>query len=155
MRRIILACALAGILGVPAFGQGVDPMIGTWKLNVEKSTFVGAPAPKSWTITFTQLPGEGQNLAATLDYLDAQGRSGKFVYTMIIDGQPHPTTGSPNYDASAFIRFGNTINQVDFKNGKAVSAGQARFESGNTYTFTSEGNYAGQPQRRVLVWERQ
>ena len=27
MRRIILACALAGILSVPAFGQGVDPLI--------------------------------------------------------------------------------------------------------------------------------
>jgi hypothetical protein len=35
--RIILACALLGVLGVPAFGQGVDPLIGTWKLNLEKS----------------------------------------------------------------------------------------------------------------------
>jgi hypothetical protein len=152
MKQLCLGVVVAAGLTLPAFGQGVDPYIGTWKLNLEKSTFVGAPAPKSWTITFA---GEGQNLAATLDYVDAQGRSGKFVYTMIIDGQPHPTTGNPNYDSSAFIRFGNTINQVDFKNGKAVAAGQARLNSGNTYTFTSEGNYAGQPQRRVLVWDRQ
>jgi hypothetical protein len=41
MGRIILACALAGVLAVPAFGQGVDPLIGTWKLNLEKSTFTG------------------------------------------------------------------------------------------------------------------
>jgi hypothetical protein len=152
MKRTILALAFFS-LTLPAFGQGIDPYIGTWKLNLEKSTFVGAAVPKSWTITY--VAGEGQTLVATLDYVDAQGRSGKFVYTMIIDGQPHPTTGSPNYDASAFIRFGNTINQVNFKNGKAVDAGHARFETGNIYTFTSEGNYAGLPQRRVLVWDRQ
>jgi hypothetical protein len=34
MRRIILACALAGFLGGTAFGQGVDPLIGTWKLTL-------------------------------------------------------------------------------------------------------------------------
>jgi hypothetical protein len=151
MKRTILALAFF-TLSLPAFGQSVDPLLGTWKLSLEKSTGVGLPALKSQTLTWS---GEGQTLVATLDYVDAQGRSGKFVYTMIIDGQPHPTTGSPNYDASAFIRFGNTINQVNFKNGKAVDAGQARFETGNIYTFTSEGNYAGLPQRRVLVWDRQ
>jgi hypothetical protein len=151
MKRTILALAFF-TLSLPAFGQSVDPLLGTWKLSLEKSTGVGLPALKSQTLTWS---GEGQTLVATLDYVDAQGRSGKFVYTMIIDGQPHPTTGSPNYDASAFIRFGNTINQVNFKNGKAVDAGHARFETGNIYTFTSEGNYAGLPQRRVLVWDRQ
>jgi hypothetical protein len=25
-------------LTLPAFGQGVDPLIGSWKLNLEKST---------------------------------------------------------------------------------------------------------------------
>ncbi len=38
MSRIVFACALAGVLSVPAFGQGVDPLIGTWKFNPEKST---------------------------------------------------------------------------------------------------------------------
>jgi hypothetical protein len=63
MRCIILACALAGVLGVPAFwqspyiltlpapafGQGVDPLVGTWKLNVEKSTSTVLGLPKSLT----------------------------------------------------------------------------------------------------------
>jgi hypothetical protein len=57
MSRIIIACALAGILGVPAFGQGVDPLVGSWKLTLEKSTYVGSPPPKSQTLTFA---GEGQ-----------------------------------------------------------------------------------------------
>jgi hypothetical protein len=92
MRRIILACALAGILGVPAFGQGVDPIIGTWKLNLEKSTYTGAPtAPKNRTATFA---GEGQNLAVTAEGVEANGQPLKVIFRHIYDGQPHPTTGS-------------------------------------------------------------
>jgi hypothetical protein len=62
MRRIILAVALAGVLAGPAFGQGVDPLIGTWKMSPEKSTFVGQTPPKSMGYTFT---GEGQNFTNT------------------------------------------------------------------------------------------
>ena len=40
---------------------------------------------------------------------------------MIFDGQPHPSTGTTNYDSTAYVRFGNTISQVYFKNGKAVA----------------------------------
>jgi hypothetical protein len=40
MKRTILALAFF-TLTLPAFGQSVDPLIGTWKLNLEKSTVVG------------------------------------------------------------------------------------------------------------------
>jgi hypothetical protein len=80
MRRIILACALAVILGVPAFGQGVDPLIGSGPF--------------------------------------------KRVLLHIYDGMPHPTTGNPEWDSTAFTRVGNTINWVRFKQGKIVEVGQ-------------------------------
>jgi hypothetical protein len=38
-------------LTLPAFGQGVDPLIGTWKLNVEKSVN-SIPLQRSMTITW-------------------------------------------------------------------------------------------------------
>jgi hypothetical protein len=76
---------------------------------------------------------------------------------MIFDGQPHPSTGGPDYDSTAYVRFGNTINQVYFKDGKAVLAGQSRIDSDNKVsTFTAEGVAAnGQQTRRVLVWDKQ
>ena len=37
MKCTIFALAFFS-LTLPAFGQGVDPLIGTWKLNVAKST---------------------------------------------------------------------------------------------------------------------
>jgi hypothetical protein len=88
MRRIILACALAGILGVPAFGQGVDPLIGTWKFNLEKSTQVGGgPQLKSATQTWTE---EGHTFTNTAEGVNDQGQAFKVTYRHIYDGIPHP-----------------------------------------------------------------
>jgi hypothetical protein len=201
MRRIILACALAGILGVSAkafdetpspnnppivkpvpldlpfgrpmvcgyagvcldllaqanpsgaAGQGVDPLIGTWKLNLEKSTFIGVPPPKSQTATWA---GEGQTLAVTAEGVNAQGQPFKVIFQHIYDGQPHPVTGNPNYDANIFHRIGNSINGARIKNGKVVEMGQGQIIPGKTYTITEEGiNANGQLYRDVLVFDRQ
>jgi hypothetical protein len=49
MRSIVLTTAALSVIETSAFGQGVDPIIGTWKLNVEKSTYIGVPLT---TLTF-------------------------------------------------------------------------------------------------------
>jgi hypothetical protein len=153
MRRIILACALAGILSAPVLGQGVDPLIGTWKLNLEKSTYIGSQLPKSQANTWS---GEGQNFIDTVEGVNAQGQPFKFVYQHIYDGQPHPTTGSPNYDSTSYTRIGNTINIVRFRGGKAVEVGQGVIVPGKTFTVTTEGTNANnQPYHTVGVFDRQ
>jgi hypothetical protein len=153
MKQFCLSIIVAIGLTLPAFGQGVDPLIGTWKLNLEKSTFIGAPAPKSTTLTWS---GEGQNLIDTAEGLDAQGQAFKIVFRHIYDGQPHPTTGSPDWDSSAYTRIGNTINVVRFRQGKAVSVEQAVIVPGKTYTLTYESiNANNQPYHGVSVYDRQ
>jgi hypothetical protein len=74
MRRIILACALAGVLAVPSFGQGVDPLIGTWKINFDKSTM--NPPPKSLISTVSK---EGDHLISVTDLVTADGQTFKTV----------------------------------------------------------------------------
>jgi hypothetical protein len=134
-------------------GSGVDPLIGTWKLNLEKSTFIGVPPPKSQTATWA---GEGQTLAVTAEGVNAQGQPFKVILRHIYDGQPHPVTGNPNYDANIFHRIGNSINGARIKNGKVVEIGQGQIVPGKTYTITEEGiNANGQPYRDVLVFDRQ
>jgi hypothetical protein len=153
MRCIIVACALASILGVPAFGQGVDPLIGTWKFNPEKSTLVGIPVMKSQTNTWS---GEGQNFIDTVEGVDAQGQPFKMVFRHIYDGMPHPTTGSPDYDSTTYTRIGNTINYVRFRQGRAVEVGQAVIAPGQIFTLTAEGvNANNQPYHYVSVYDRQ
>jgi hypothetical protein len=102
-------------LAQATLGATVDPLIGTWKMNPGKSTVVGLPMMKSQTLTWS---GEGQNLIDTADGVDSQGQAFKVVYRHIYDGQPHPTTGDPGYDASTYTRIGNTINIVRSNRGK-------------------------------------
>jgi hypothetical protein len=153
MNQLGLSVIVALGLTLPAFGQGVDPLIGTWKLNLEKSTFVGVPPVKSQTATWA---GEGQTFAVTGEGVDAQGQPFKVILRHIYDGQPHPVAGSPDYDSNAFHRIGNSINGVRFKNGKVVEIAQGQIVPGKTYTLIEEGiNANGQPYRDVLVFDRQ
>jgi hypothetical protein len=123
-------------LTLPAFGQGVDPLIGSWKLNLEKSTStagVGGPPFKSLTLTWS---GEGQNFIDTAEGVDAQGRAFKVVLRHIYDGMPHQATGSQDYDSITYTGIGNTINYVRFKQSKAVGVGQIVMVPGKTITIT-------------------
>jgi hypothetical protein len=148
--KMRLATAALLCLMLPAFGQGVDPLIGTWKFDPEKSKSTD-PFPKNWVLTFT---GEGHNFINTATGEDDRG-SFKVVLMHIYDGMPHPTTGTPDYDSTAFTRIGNTINAVRFKNGKVVEIGQGVIVPGQTYTFTYEGIANNQPYHGVRVFERQ
>ncbi len=151
MKQFCLGVIVAMGLTLPAFGQGVDPYIGTWKLNVEKSTS-SLPMFKSLTLTIT---GEGQNRTLIAEGVDATGQSGKTVFLHIYDGMPHATTGNLNFDASAYARIGNIVNVVRFKTGKPVSVGQSILVHGKSYTFTSDYELNGQLNHDVLVYDRQ
>ena len=153
MRLIFLVGAALSVVACSAFGQGVDPLIGSWKMNLEKSTATGLPLGRSETLTFA---GEGQNLTNTAEGVDAKGQPFKVVLRHIYDGMPHPSTGSPLYDSTTYTRIGNTVNLVRFRNGKPVLVGQAVIVAGKTHTFTREGiDLNNQPFRSVIVYERQ
>jgi hypothetical protein len=152
MKRFCVGFMVAIGLTLPAFGQGVDPLIGSWMLNLEKSPSA-APLFKSLTLTWS---GEGQNLIDTLEGVDAQGRAFKVVLRHIYDGMPHQATGSQDYDSTTYTRIGNTINLVRFKQGKAVGVGQIVMVPGKTVTITTEDIDANnQPYRTVGVYDRQ
>jgi hypothetical protein len=70
MKRLCVGIVVALGLTLPAFGQGVDPLIGTWKMNVEKSTS-SAPLPKSLSFTVVK---DGQNMLSTVEGVDGEGR---------------------------------------------------------------------------------
>jgi hypothetical protein len=148
MKTTLFALAFFSVT-LPAFGQGVDPLIGTWKLNFEKSV----PSPlKSATLI---IAGEGQNRTLTANGVLTRGQPVGSVQQHVYDGVPHPTTGASDYDATAFARIGNTINVVRFKNGKPMEVGQAILVPDKTYTYTFDAELNGQVTHVVLVYERQ
>jgi hypothetical protein len=152
MKRLCLGVVVAAGLTLPAFGQGVDPLIGTWKLNLEQSTSTG-PLPKSMIATYSAAEG---GLIGINDAVGANGQAFKVTFRHIYDGMPHPTTGSPDFDQTAYTRIGNTINVIRFRQGKAVEAAQIVIVPGKSTTNNAEGIAANdQPYHSVLVFDRQ
>jgi hypothetical protein len=152
MGKLCLGIIVAIGSTLPAFGQGVDPIIGTWKFNAEKSTSTG-PLARSMILTIAR---DGQNIVNTNNGVDAQGQAFKLVYQHIYDGMPHPTTGSPDYDSTTYTRIGNTLNAIRFKDGKPVEVSQGIIVPGKTFTVHSEGTtQKGDPYHFTLVYDRQ
>jgi hypothetical protein len=75
----------------PGIGMAENnPLVGTWKLNLEKSKYSPGPAPRSLTRSFV---ADGASLINTAEVIDAEGKATKTVFAHIYDGKPHPTTG--------------------------------------------------------------
>jgi hypothetical protein len=152
MKQFCLGIIVAIGLTLPAFGQGVDPLVGTWKMNVEKSIAVGSQVDKSATLIYTR---DGQNIVNNYEIIDANNRVFKGVLNHIYDGKPHASTGSPDTNATAYTRMGNTISWVRLQNGKPVFVGQGVID-GNTYTVIQGGiNASNQPIYSVTVYDKQ
>jgi len=146
-------------LAISALPQGSlaqsNPLIGTWKLNVDKSKFAGPTHMRSSTLTYTQ---DGQNTRATDQLIDAQGNSATANFMHIYDGMPHPSTGLSLWDASAYTRVdANTIIVGRFKAGKLVQIGTLVVShDGKTLTNTETGVRAnGPPIDFILVYDKQ
>jgi hypothetical protein len=88
--------------------------------------------------------------------MDAKGQPFKLIARHIYDGMPHPTTGTPLFDATTYVRIGNTINSVRYKAGKVVNIGQMVIVPGKTITNTEEGiDPNNQPYHVFVVYDRQ
>src|SRR5215467_14819742 len=134
-----------------------NPLIGTWKLNLEKSKYSPGPGPRSLTLNFV---ADGANLTNTAEVIDAEGKATKTVFAHIYDGKPHPTTGVAGglYDSSTYTRIdANTVNWIRSKDGKAAQTGWFVVSGdGKTYTVTTGGvGPNGQAISTVAVFDKQ
>jgi hypothetical protein len=153
LRSLILVFAIAASSNL-GFAQS-NPWLGTWKLNLPKSTYAPGPAPRSQTFNFQ---GAGANLTNTAEGVDAAGSSTRSVNPHIYDGQPHPVTGNPSADARSYTRVdANTLITATMKAGKLVQVSTLILsQDGRTITNTGRGIDAkGQPVNSVAVYDKQ
>jgi len=131
---MVLGLAIAG-LPQPSFAQS-SRLIGTWKLNLDKSKYSSGTAPRSQTNVYQQ---DGQNIKADIRGVDSQGNTTTVVLLHVYDGQPHPSTGSPYFDSSTYMRVdANTIIFSRSKAGKLVSVGSTVVaQDGKSFTTTT------------------
>lgn len=151
--------AMCTFLLTLAFAQSAsaqtDPLIGTWRLNVARSTYNPGPPPRSGTAT---VHPAGQGAHVIIDEVSAAGMPIRMEFPVTYDGQPQPESGAPNIDAVAHRRLNpRTVEFTATQSGRMVSSGTLAFsEDGRTLTVTMRGTNAnGQQFQNVTVNEKQ
>jgi hypothetical protein len=154
-RLLVTLCSavlFAAVLPRIAFSEGIPP-VGTWKLNVTKSTFNGPP-PRSQIVA---VQAEGQGLRLTIENVDAEGNTAKAVIINFGDGKFHPVRG-PLYDAQADkVVNDSTAWIIRTEAGKVVQTLISEVSAdGKAWTVTTAGvTPDGQQINNVLVREKQ
>jgi hypothetical protein len=150
----LLGLAVAALPQV-GFAQS-NSSVGTWKLNLAKSTYSPGPLPRSLTRISEAV---GQGFKSTFEGIDAQGNPIKAVFGVYLyDGKPYPVTGVPSYDAASYKRVNDSTVEITVtKAGKVVSTTTMVVSAdGRTLTDTSTGvNANGQQVNNVSVYDKQ
>jgi len=148
LRSALVVCAFATLV------SGAD-LAGTWKLNVAKSKYIGMPAPKEQTVTYTT-EGSGWKYDAKGISADGQPVNASFVY--VKDGVDAAMTGFPYGDAIV-LQGGNTnTSTATFKRQGKVAGNAKRVISADGKTMTITGavtNADGKKGTYTAVYDKQ
>lgn len=152
-KRLFTAAVLVVGLGGTALAQSSDPLVGSWKLNVAKST---GTSFKSGT---TKIEAAGAGVKVTVDLEGADGTVSHWAFTANYDGKDNPVTGnSPYGDATAFTRIDAKTTRIIVKQGGKVTVTQTIVVSGDgqTRTVTTTGTDAkGQTVDTIAFYDKQ
>ena len=153
-RTVLLAAAFAVALSLAVRAEAADPLDGTWRLNVEKSTFKAAPGPKGQIRTYT--------LSNGVEKLVARGVAADKKPTLVryearYDGKDYDMTGSIGGDKISLRRIdAQTTESTQKRDGKpAIVATRTVSGDGKTLTVVSKGTLPdGQMVDSTLIFER-
>ena len=152
-RAIVGFVATVGAIAI-AFAADSDPVVGTWQLNVAKSTFTAGSAPKSQTRTYTQ---SGSSITLVMKTVGADGKESTLKTTYQLDGKNYPVTGAPDYDSLSAKQLNpHTASFTRKKAGKAVGR-TSRTVSHDGKQMTSKLSMTsakGEQSESVLVFDR-
>ena len=146
--------AFASAVAVTLSAQ-TGSVIGTWKMNVAKSTYSPGPAPKSRTLVFA---AAGQGVKYSVEGVDADGSKVASAYTANYDGTDVPITGVATADTTSVKRINaTTVEETRKKGGKVVETlTRVVSADGKSMTTTQKGtNAQGRAINNVTVWEKQ
>lgn len=152
VQRLLSVAVLVGFVCATALAQAQDPLLGTWKLNAEKSK---GPY-KSGTSVFE---AAGKGIKGTVDLAAADGTAYHWTFTAEYDGKDNPVTGNnPFGDTVAFTRVNPNTVKITAKQGGKETVTQTIViaADGKTRTTTTKGKDAkGQPISGMSFYEKQ
>ena len=153
--RISFVVLFAAAVSSFVSAQASDLRIGTWKLNVGKSTFSPGPAPKSQTLIWE--PSEG-GFKFTVDTVDGKGQKMHSEMVAKADGQEYPVTGAESPTTRVYKRINDrTWDVLDKVNGKVTLSRKEMISlDGKILTVISAGtNAEGQKINNEAVYTKQ
>ena len=148
---ISVVCVL--VLAAAAFAA--DNFSGSWKVNLDKSTYSPGPPPKSLTSTI-QVMGPTMNFM--FDGYDSEGKS--ILYeelSIMVDGKDYPVKDDPSRDTTAMKKIDDfTLEQTNKKDGKVTTITRTVYSrDGKARTATTTGaNAQGQKVNNIVFSDR-
>ena len=159
MKSHLLGCAvvLTAVVAIAEPALAADPFVGTWVLDVAKSSFSPGPAPAAVTLTTRDI-GNGK-FNTTLDATEQNGKVEHFEITYANDGADYPVAG-PVPDQTVSCKYISTQTlEITLKiGGNPISTTidvVAADLSTRTSTTTIGTTQRGTPIRKVQVLERE
>lgn len=149
VRRLLLL-----MLGASAI-WAADASVGTWKLNVEKSTFKPGPPPVAETRVYEAQPN---GVKTTVTTIWADRLSTTVEYPANYDGKDYPVSGSRDVDAVVLTRMDDFTSAATLKHaGQEIGvARRVVSRDGKTMTISYKGiNTRGDQVDNVVVYDRQ
>lgn len=143
------------LLGASATLWAADASVGTWKLNVAKSTFKPGPPPAAETRIYE---AKRNGVKTTVKTMWADRKSTTVEYPANYDGKDYPVEGSRDVDAVALTRADDFASQAVLKHaGKEIGvARRVVSHDGKTMTISYKGiNTRGDLVDNVAVYDRQ
>lgn len=152
-----LVVCLTAMFPQAGLAQCPDVDIGTWKVNLAKSTYSPGPPPKNPAMNRIERAGQGFRVISI--GVNAEGKPTETVlFTANCDGKDYPLAGSQVADTVALRRIdAYTLERIDKKAGKVVGTITFVFsKDGKTRTLTTKAtNAKGAPINNVVVSEKQ
>ena len=153
LRGFVLIAALC--VSCVALFAAEDPLMGTWKLNVEKSKFEPGPAPKS---AIRKHEPAGSGIKVTTDTVTADGKQTHLEFTAAFDEKFYPITGVGARDGVSLKRI--SPNVVEGKNGTedkpTTKIVWTISKDGKTLTYTIDSIAPeGRAVHNISIYEKQ
>jgi hypothetical protein len=146
-------CALG--LSAAVASAATNPLVGTWNLDVAKSTFVAGAVPRGQTRIYAD---SAAGLVSTIKTTAADGKETTSTNTLKADGKAHPYSGNPAYDMISVKQLNaNTREFTTLKGSIPIGKGQTKVsKDGKTLTMKYKGvNETGAKLESTSVYDRQ
>jgi len=154
-KLIVVAGVVVWALPLIGVAQG-ERFLGTWTLNLARSSYQPGPLPTSHTRTYERLPG--RRIRLTIRIRTADGRTLLEHATFRVDGRPYAIDGNPDIDAFRVVRVGPWKTRATQLRGGKVVGHVTSIVSRDGRTRTMDMTFTtatGQVQHNVLVFDRQ